>query len=137
MQTIAEFKGTNGIFVIKKKEHPFPLFQKLWIELWRGEEPELTFLPYIQEFPRKDYTAFLISYDPARDYGLALTILQNGIMLNVNEKFTYLVIEKEGELFINEKIMEIIGKGSYSIDNLIGIIEEIGKSLGELLQEPF
>jgi len=139
MQTVGTFKGTNGTFIIRKKEHPFPLFQKLWIELWIGEEPALSFLPYIQEFPREDYTVFLISYDPTRDYGLALTVFQNGVMLNVNEKFTYLVIEKEGKLFINEEViksLKMVGEGLYSIDNLIRTVEEIGKPLNELVQEP-
>jgi len=81
MQTVAKFEGVNGTFVIRKKEHPFPLFQKLWLEFWaKDKEPVLTFLPYIQEFPRKDYTSFLVFYDPERD--LIKTVEDTGITLN-------------------------------------------------------
>jgi len=135
MQTVAKFEGVNGTFVIRKKEHPFPLFQKLWLEFWaKDKEPVLTFLPYIQEFPRKDYTSFLVFYDPERDYGLALTVLTDYVMLNVNEKFTYLVAARDGRLYLNQRIFEVITKNTISPDDLIKTVEDTGITLNELLK---
>jgi len=135
MQTVAKFEGVNGTFVIRKKEHPFPLFQKLWLEFWaKDKEPVLTFLPYIQEFPRKDYTSFLVFYDPERDHGLALTVLTDHVMLNVNEKFTYLVAARDGRLYLNQRIFEVITKNTISPDDLIKTVEDTGITLNELLK---
>jgi len=131
MQTVAKFEGTNGTFIIRKKEHPFPLFQKLWFELWENKEPVITFLPYIREFPRRNYTSFLIFYEPERDYGLVLTVLPECIMLNVNEKFAYLVAEKDGKIYVNEQIFNVMTKAPFSPDDLLKVIEETGVAFSE------